>query len=302
MLRLASIRAMVALAEAGTIRGAARRLGLSQSALTKTLRELETETGAALFHRSAHGTEFTPIGQALLAHARQVLTTIARAEADIHHRIGTRPAHVRLSVTPTIAVAHAATLAAHFYARDPGGIMEIDTEPLSLALPRLIAGELDFAVMYAEPARLPPEIAFQSIRSVRFVPGIAQRLAATAPRNWDEAVERRWAVNVAPGSADGAILDWMRASGLKLRHEPLRCRSPFLMATLIEDGYIALIPAVPASGLLPSHGAIGLNLNPIPDPVPIGIATLRDVPSTQAAQSLIERMAGLLRDWLKETT
>jgi len=59
------LRALMQVAESGSIRAAARDLNLSQSALTKALRELEESVGAALVSRSYRGVEFTPAGQAL---------------------------------------------------------------------------------------------------------------------------------------------------------------------------------------------------------------------------------------------
>ena len=85
------LKALVALAENGSIRGAARDMGLSQSALTKTLRELETQTGAALLVRASRGTRFTPAGKVLVDHARLILTTMRRAEEEV--RSGAPPSH-----------------------------------------------------------------------------------------------------------------------------------------------------------------------------------------------------------------
>jgi LysR family transcriptional regulator, regulator of abg operon len=46
------LRALVQVAESGSIRAAARAMNLSQSALTKALRELEEDVGAELLQRS----------------------------------------------------------------------------------------------------------------------------------------------------------------------------------------------------------------------------------------------------------
>ena len=82
-MRLTQLRAPVALSDNGSIRSAANSLGLSQSALTRSLRELERDTGAALLDRRQHGTEFTEAGRSLLQHARLVQATLRRAEEDV---------------------------------------------------------------------------------------------------------------------------------------------------------------------------------------------------------------------------
>ncbi|HEX3923426.1 MAG TPA: LysR family transcriptional regulator [Streptosporangiaceae bacterium] len=52
---------------------AAERLFVSQPALSKQVRMLERQIGAPLFERDRHGVSLTPVGAALLPHARRVL-------------------------------------------------------------------------------------------------------------------------------------------------------------------------------------------------------------------------------------
>jgi LysR family hca operon transcriptional activator len=72
-------RYFVAVAEAGSFVEAARRLKVAQPALSKQVRELETELGVPLFVRVARGVELTPAGHAFLAEARLTLGSAARA-------------------------------------------------------------------------------------------------------------------------------------------------------------------------------------------------------------------------------
>ncbi|MGA7986529.1 MAG: LysR family transcriptional regulator, partial [Burkholderiales bacterium] len=54
-MRLNQIRDFMAIVEAGGIRAAARGLDVTQPALTKSLRQLETELGAVLLTRGVRG-------------------------------------------------------------------------------------------------------------------------------------------------------------------------------------------------------------------------------------------------------
>lgn len=61
---------------------AAKRLRLSQPPLTRQLHALEDELGAPLFARTPRGVTLLPAGEALLAHAREILARVdAAAEA-----------------------------------------------------------------------------------------------------------------------------------------------------------------------------------------------------------------------------
>lgn len=74
------LRYFVAVAEELHFTRAAEKLYVSQPALSKQIRALERQLGAPLFDRDRHGVRLTPVGTALLPHARAVLA--AWTEAD----------------------------------------------------------------------------------------------------------------------------------------------------------------------------------------------------------------------------
>ena len=69
----AKLEAFVAVAEAGTVSAAARRLHVSQPALSQTITALERRLGVQLLVRSSSGVQTTAAGVTLLAEARAVL-------------------------------------------------------------------------------------------------------------------------------------------------------------------------------------------------------------------------------------
>ncbi|MEW1756634.1 LysR family transcriptional regulator [Streptomyces cyaneofuscatus] len=87
-LEVRHLRALCAIADAGSLHQAARRLGVSQPSLTTQLRRIENSLGAELFRRERTGCRPTPLGRAILSRARPLvdgmsaLVTHALAEAD----------------------------------------------------------------------------------------------------------------------------------------------------------------------------------------------------------------------------
>ncbi|MFZ4273722.1 LysR family transcriptional regulator [Streptomyces arboris] len=87
-LEVRHLRALCAIADAGSLHQAARRLGVSQPSLTTQLRRIENSLGAELFRRERTGCRPTPLGRAVLSRARPLvdgmsaLVTHALAEAD----------------------------------------------------------------------------------------------------------------------------------------------------------------------------------------------------------------------------
>jgi DNA-binding transcriptional LysR family regulator len=75
-MKISEIRAFLAVAEAGSMHGAATRLNLTQPAVSRLVQRLEAELGTALFDRSSKPPTLTPAGQQALSHGRRVLQAI----------------------------------------------------------------------------------------------------------------------------------------------------------------------------------------------------------------------------------
>ena len=78
-MELRHLRYFVAVAEAGSLTVAARKLHTSQPSLSRQIRDLEDEVGSQLLTRRARGIELTPAGRAFLEHARSVLSQVEAA-------------------------------------------------------------------------------------------------------------------------------------------------------------------------------------------------------------------------------
>lgn len=88
---------VVAIAEEGSISGAARRLHLTQPTLSRQVRELERHLGTALFERQGRGVVPTPAGRLLAARAATVLAEARAALEEV--RLAGEGMAGRLTVT-----------------------------------------------------------------------------------------------------------------------------------------------------------------------------------------------------------
>lgn len=87
-MKLNQLRDVAAIAKQGSLRGAARALGLAQPALTRSVRELEHELGAPLFERARRGMTLTPVGAAFVRRANAILTDVRRAQEEVEQISG----------------------------------------------------------------------------------------------------------------------------------------------------------------------------------------------------------------------
>lgn len=100
-MRLRQLQEFVAVAESGSVRAAARHLGVTQPALSKSIRQLELEVDAPLFVRSAVGVTPTPFGNAFLPRARLVMAELQRIGEDLRALRGADGGVLRLAVAPS---------------------------------------------------------------------------------------------------------------------------------------------------------------------------------------------------------
>ncbi|MFE1292457.1 LysR family transcriptional regulator [Streptomyces sp. NPDC058751] len=76
-LEVRHLRALCAIADAGSLHKAARELGVAQPSLSTQLRRIEQALGAQLFVRAGTGCRPTPLGQAVLSRARPLVAELA---------------------------------------------------------------------------------------------------------------------------------------------------------------------------------------------------------------------------------
>lgn len=152
---LRELEHFVAVATAGTFTTAARRIHLSQPALTASIHRLEDEVGARLFDRGRHGAELTAAGRALLPKAHAALTAFADGRRAVAEIQGLTAGEVRIGGGATACTYLLPPLLARYRRARPGialTLREGYTDDLERAVDE---GTLDLAVITVERKRPP---------------------------------------------------------------------------------------------------------------------------------------------------
>lgn len=119
MLKLDSMATFVAVAEAGSLSEAARRLRLSKSVVSERLAELERNLGTALLHRTTRRLSLTEDGAAFLERAARIAREVEEAAADMAERRGTLSGPLRLAAPMTFGRMHLGPALFPFLAQHP---------------------------------------------------------------------------------------------------------------------------------------------------------------------------------------
>src|SRR5580692_12636866 len=107
-MKLHHFRDVVAIAEHGSLRAAARHLGTAQPTLTRSLSELERELGAPLFERRSKGMAATALGQAFIRRSVAILNDVRHAKEEFEQLRGNAIGSVTIGLS---IVAHLQLLA-----------------------------------------------------------------------------------------------------------------------------------------------------------------------------------------------
>ena len=100
-MELRHIRYFLAVAEERHFTRAAAKVGIGQPPLSQQIKDLETEVGAALFHRLAHGAELTEAGKVFLAGVEEIPLIAERATLAARRAARGETGSLRVGFTST---------------------------------------------------------------------------------------------------------------------------------------------------------------------------------------------------------
>ena len=161
-MRLEDLQAFLKVAEHGNLHRASAVLGVTASALSKTLMRLEAALGLQLVERTGTGVVLTSAGHALCAHAGRVALAMGDLRNDMGEQRQARAGSVRVGVLPVLMSPMLSPLLARFIAHRPLAQFSIETQLSAHLLGLLQRAELDLALA-ARPDRIPPDLAWQPI-------------------------------------------------------------------------------------------------------------------------------------------
>jgi len=126
--RLIELAAAVAVAKRRSFRAAAAELGLSPTALSKTISELEARLGVRLFHRTTRSVAPTAAGEAFVAQVAPALGTISEATDAVNQHRASPAGLLRLNTSAGAARQILAPIIFEYLRRYPEMSVDIVTE------------------------------------------------------------------------------------------------------------------------------------------------------------------------------
>lgn len=150
-MEIRELRAFTAVAEDGSLSAAARRLHVSQSALSQTVQSLERQLGVRLLQRHSTGVTLTDAGAILLREGRALIAQHDRLFDLVAGEDGAAPAVLRLGVPLEFPAALLPAILADLNATCPQTRVEARHASSAAQLAALRRGDLDVALARERP-------------------------------------------------------------------------------------------------------------------------------------------------------
>lgn len=246
-MKLTGLRALVAAVEHGSLRAAARQLGVTQPALTKMIRELERELAATLLVRSTTGVVATAQGQVLYERANVANRELMHAVEQIRQLSGRMAGSLTIGAVPLAVMLLVPETLRTFGAEFPDIQLRILEELYIAQLSRLRKGEVDIALGPLPQGLSPGEFAVEALMPASMVIVVAKGNPLAQARRLADLADAPWVYTGASPDAGYARLLYER-NGLK----------PPPAAALVNStlGLLSIIASGNCVGLMPYQIAV----------------------------------------------
>ena len=180
-INLEQYRVFYQVGNCGSVTAAAKKLCVSQPAVSQAVRQLERELGSELFVRTSRGVRMTQAGELLYRHVSEGLQSILTGEQAVRRLGSLEDGDVRIGASDMTLRFFLLPFLEKFHESYPGVKVKVTNGPTPETLEILAAGGIDFGVVTA-PSQTIPDDSWKPVRPVQdcFIAG--SRFAALAGR------------------------------------------------------------------------------------------------------------------------
>ena len=301
-LDLRRLRHLRAIVTQGSLTGAAAQLGLSQPALSASIKSLEADLGVTLLKRHRSGVSATPYADVLVAHARNIDNELEGAWSNVARLKGSEVVSLRIGCGPSEATRLLPMALSRLRATQPGMRVFVEYGLNEALMPMVRHGDVDCALSSIPRSAAHPELEHDVLHVDSAVvaarsghPLAARRtLSAQDLAGFPWVLARRWELE------RKALDELFAQAGMKPIEAQIETTSAILMkAVVMQSDFLTFVPhemiawEERADLLRPLKGVRSSWERHV------GITTRRDQPLTQPLQLLIatlrETARGLTR-------
>jgi DNA-binding transcriptional LysR family regulator len=278
------LRYVLAVADAGSLAGAARQLGVNHTTVLRRVRAFEKQLGVRLFERLPTGYVLTAGGEELIAAARHIDDTVTTLERKLAGQDLRLSGSVRATTTDTLMASILPEVLAEFRGAYPGIQLEI---AISNAMLNLSKRDADVAI---RPSLDPPEtLVGRRVAKIAFAIYASPAYLAKH-RKIEELAGHQW-VGVDDSLADTSVARWMRT---ELRARDITLRADSLLGVRQAAGAGLGLAALPCYLGDTAHDLVCVNRPIAAMETALWVLTHEDLRNTPRVRAFTEFAANAL--------
>jgi DNA-binding transcriptional LysR family regulator len=238
------LQRFLAVLDTGHFARAAAQLGISQPAVSKSIKTLETELGVRLFERGQFGAEPTPFAKRLAVRAKLILAEGRLARAELDAMRGAKSGSLAIGTGISFASRILPQALDRFRRRWPNVAISVDVGISGMLFPGLLRGDYDFVISAPPPSLgIDPEIACEALfeEADVLVVGPSHPLLVEPPRTIADVQRYPWLVAGRSGLWESIVASFT-AVGSPPPRDVIRTDSDTLAKALLLQGpYVCLL-------------------------------------------------------------
>ncbi len=277
-LRFSQLRLLVALERGGSLRSAAAEFHLTQPALSKALKQMETAFGFALFQRTPKGLRITHQGKVLAQGASLLMTELAHVRVEARAAVEQALAVLRIGAPPFVALSFAPRVLGRVIRNDPPVLAMLQEDSVPRLLEALLAGDLDALISnystQLKDASRAGELRYEKLYDEKLlvIAPVGHRLLQARSVGWSQLAQEPW-ILPALGALIREVTDeaFLRA-GVRPPKPKVESTSPLTNVKLVSVGLgLAVVPSTTINESAHGTGVKPLRVKPAISPIPVAL-------------------------------
>jgi len=241
-MKLSTLQALAAAIEEGSMRGAAKRVGVSQPALTKMIRELEIELAAPLLVRTSQGVVPTAQGQVMFEHALKITKELSIATDQVRQLSGDMRGELNIGAVPLAVLLLLPETIRTFGQAFPNIKLRVSEELYIAQLQRLRSGQVDIAVGGIPEDMSSGEFVTEKLMDTTMVVVVRQGSPRAKAKSLSALADAKW-VYTGASTESGYAKQLFESHGLKAPPVGAVVNSTLALLSLVGAGdYVGLLP------------------------------------------------------------
>jgi LysR family transcriptional regulator, regulator of abg operon len=301
-MRLTQIRDFLAVVECGSLRGAARKLGITQPTVSKSVRSLEAELQLQLLRRNARGVALTAPGRAFFGHVHVAYSELRKAQEEAAQFAGVGSGSVAFGIGPAGVILILPEAVARFRKQFPRAHMRIVEGISHVLLPSVRDETLDFVMGIRSSTPLDPALRFRPLYRSELVVCGRKGHPLRHARSLSELASADWLTTTTLGLPGGPLERLFQSAGLTAPPLVIECES--------YNTEVALLARTDMLGLMQRRTLQGPMAREFIQEIPIantmpsvtaGIFTRADGPLTRVAAAMAKAAMTVARGLARRT-